>query len=331
MLSSKHHNIKAVYQVLRWYYLDNVSQQEIARRLNLPNATVAEYLEYGRDQKLIEVKLNLPVFESNVSMTASGPPKTSYKELGTAIQKRFDIKECRIVISFPDTQQTLKAIAKELGTMLEGILQEGGYLGIGWGTTMEAMARYVWISKKVRVMVIPTATGTDMQVLESSINFLARFFANKIGGSYYAVTIPCIADSKEAKQAHVKNPKMLEFITLAKKITIGLASIGRISPDAALFKKSKISQQEVEDLQGLGLIGNINFTFFDQQGKCIPNKLGERIIDVFPLELMQKTGNMIGVSFGDDKAEVIRAALKGKFIHRLITDHHTAEKVLKEK
>jgi len=39
---------------------------------------------------------------------------------------------------------------------------------------------------------------------------------------------------------------------------------------------------------------------------------------------------MIGVAIGDDKVEVIRAALKGKIIHQLITDHATAEKVLKE-
>jgi len=274
--------------------------------------------------------LNLPATEPDVSVTASDNPETTYKDLEAAIQKKFDIKECRIVKSFPEAQQTLKAMAKELGTMLEDILRDGDYLGIGWGTTLEAMARYLWMNKKIRVTIVTMAAGADIAGLESSINFVNRFFANKIGGSSYSIEVPGILDSKEAKQALVKNPNMLEFMKIAKKVTVGLTSIGRVIPDAALFKKNKISPQEVAYLQGLGIIGNVNFTFFDKQGKRIHHKLEERIMDVFPLEFIQKIGNMIGVAIGDDKVEVIRAALKGEIIHQLITDHATAEKVLKE-
>ena len=327
----KHNDMKALNKVLRLYYLENLPQKEVANKLNISLVNVAEYLDYARDHKLIEVKLNVPLDESEDSVTESEGLETecnACKVLEAKLQEKFGIKECRIVKSFPDAKKTLKAMAIELGQMLEGILKDGDYLGVGWGTTLEAMARYLWMRKKINVHVVPIAAGTEISGLGSSINFVNRFIANKIGGVSYSMDIPSILDSREAKEAVLTNPNTQELLALTKKITVGLVSMSGISSAATLFKKSRLGQQEIKYLQGLGIIGNINFAFFDKNGKHIPNKFEERIVDVFPLAFMKKTENMIGVSFGDNKVDVMRAALKGKILHRLITDEDTAEKVL---
>ena len=76
-----------------------------------------------------------------------------------------------------------------------------------------------------------------------------------------------------------------------------------------------------------GTVGDIALRFLDKDGNIIQSEINERVIGI-SLEELKSTKQVIGLAGGPDKVNIIRAALRGKFINYLITDHLTGEKLL---
>jgi DNA-binding transcriptional regulator LsrR (DeoR family) len=307
---------KMLYKVLRMYYLEHLTQNEVAKRLEITRVKVARYLGIARELNLVETKLTFNFNE--------------YEELEAAIEDTFGIRECRVVRTFADKNATLKSMAVELGKILERVLRDGDHLGVSWGTTLKAMGQYLVMNKKFDVKVIPIAGGTGIQDLSTHINFICRDIAEKIGGMNYTTTIPSVLDSKATREILEKDSNSQEILRIAKKVVTTLVSIGDMDPAATLFNKCNLDGKLVEDLKKLGVEGYMNFKFFNRMGKYVPNKLEERIIQILTIEDMKKVENIIAVAFGEKKVGAIRATMKGKLIHRLITDRDTAKKLLKK-
>ena len=68
---------------------------------------------------------------------------------------------------------------------------------------------------------------------------------------------------------------------------------------------------------------------FDADGRAIDSEVNNRVIGI-SLEDLKKIDHVVGVTGGPEKINAIRAALKGKIINVLITDHVSAKKVLEE-
>ena len=307
---------KTLHKVLRMYYLEHLTQNEVAQRLEITRVKVARYLGIARERNLVETKLNFNFNE--------------YEELEAAIEDTFGIRECRVVRTFDDKNATLKGMAVELGKILERVLNDGDHLGVSWGTTLKAMGQYLVMNKKFNVKVVPIAGGIGIQSLSAHINFICRDIAETIGGVNYSTTIPSVLDSKATREILQKDSNSQELLNIAKKVVTTLVSIGGMNPDATLFNKCNLDRKHVEDLKKLGVEGYMNLKFFNRMGKYVPNKLEERIIHILTIEDMKKMENVIAIAFGEQKVGAIRAAMKGKLIHRLITDRDTAEMLLEK-
>lgn len=96
-----------------------------------------------------------------------------------------------------------------------------------------------------------------------------------------------------------------------------------------------------EDLKNVGVIGEINFHVFDEDGKflalepettkeCkeIVGKYSSKFYSLSPADFVEVTKrpgvDIVAVSGGSDKREAIAAAIRGKLIRTLITDVNTA-------
>ena len=74
--------------------------------------------------------------------------------------------------------------------------------------------------------------------------------------------------------------------------------------------------------------GEVCANFFDREGQEAAPPVKDRIIAI-TMEDYKKIPVRIGVAGGEEKAEAIRAAVKGNYINVLVTDLLTA-KLLKE-
>jgi len=117
------------------------------------------------------------------------------------------------------------------------------------------------------------------------------------------------------------------IIRVAELANIALVGIGAMSPGATYVSFGYISQQEMEILKKQGAVGDILGQFYNRNGEKMDVEYHDRLIAV-SLEKLKDMDHVIGVAGGEHKEEAIRAALRGRLIHSLITDEVTALKLL---
>src|SRR3972149_5510908 len=294
------------------YYMENLTQQEVAERLNISRTKVSRYLDRAKKEKIVEIKINLP--------------EEDYSNLENEIEKKFDMKECIVVPTYENKEETLKAMAAPLNDLFERILASGSYMGIGWGSSLKGISDYINVSGKSDIKVVPIIGGVGEKGTGIHTNSVAKSIADRLGGISYVMHSPAILDTKEIKEIVENDSNTREIIKLAEKIDTAMVGLSDIGPDSTLIKTGSFSMEEFKYLESLGVVGDVNLIFIDENGRPVLNKIDERIVRISP-ERLKKVKNVIGVAFGRRKSKVILGALRGGFINILFTDEKTAENI----
>ncbi len=304
---------KFLSKIARLYYLEGLTQQKIAGRLNISRTKVSRYLDEARKDKVVEIKINLP--------------KEDYSRLEYEIEKRFKIKECIIVPASGNKEEILKMMAGPLNNLFERILAGGSYLGIGWGSSLKGISDYINVSGKSDIKVVPIIGGLGKIGTGVHTNSVAKNIADRLGSISYMIHSPAILDSKEIREIVENDSNTREIIKLSEKIDTAMVGLSDIGPDSTLIKTGCFSLEEFKYLDSLGVVGDVNLIFIDENGKHVPNKIDERIVRISP-DRLKKVKNVIGVAFGRRKLKVILGALRGGLINILFTDRETAENII---
>jgi len=114
---------------------------------------------------------------------------------------------------------------------------------------------------------------------------------------------------------------------MAGKVSTAMVGMGGIDSQSTLVKIGNFSVEEFDYLSSLGVVGDINLIFIDEDGKKVQNEINGRIMTT-PLETIKKIKNVIGVGFGNSKLKVILGALRGGIINILLTDENTARGIV---
>ena len=296
------------------YYIENQTQQKIAERLNISRTKVSRYLDKARKEKIVEIKINLQ--------------KEDYSNLENSIEKKFNLRECIIVPTYENMEETLKAMAGPLNDLLERILENGSSLGIGWGNSLKGISDYIDVSGKSGIKVIPVIGGLGKTGTGVHTNSVARNIADRLGGVSYMIHSPAVLDTKEIREVVEKDSNISQVIKLTETIDTAMVGLSDIGPDSTLIKTGSFSPEEFKYLESLGVVGDVNLIFIDEKGRPVPNKIDERIVRISP-ERLKKVKKVIGVAFGRRKLKVILGALRGGFLNILFTDEETASNINK--
>lgn len=303
-----------ISKVARLYYIEGLTQQKIADKLSISRTKVSRYLNTARKEKVVEIRINSQAED--------------YSELEYKIEKKFEIKECSVVPSFEKREEVLKMMADPLNNLLERNLVNGSYLGIGWGSSLKEVSDYINVNGKTDIKIVPIIGGLGKIGTGIHTNSVAKNIADRLGSISYMIHSPAILDSREIREIVEKDSNTREIIKLSEKIDTALIGLGDIGPDATLIKTGSFNMEEFGYLKGLGVIGDVNLIFINEEGEHVPNKIDERIVRISP-DRLKKVKNVIGVAFGKRKLQVIVGALRGGLINILFTDEETAEYIIK--
>ena len=302
-------------KIARLYYLEGLTQQSIANKLNISRTKVSRYLTKARGGQIVEIKINYPAVD--------------FSSLEYQIEKKYKIKECIIVSTLESSKATIEAMGGSLNNLLSRILQNGSYIGIGWGKSLRELSRYINIMEKNDIKVVPMIGGLGKTGTGVHTNSVAKNIADRMGGISYMIHAPAVLDNREVKEIVEKDSNVSEIMEMASKIGTALIGISDLSLDSTLIKTGSFTAEDFKYLEGLGVVGDVNLIFIDQYGNHVPNKIDERIVRV-PLERLKKIDHVIGVAFGKRKLKVLLGALRGQIINVLFTDEETAREIIKE-
>jgi DNA-binding transcriptional regulator LsrR (DeoR family) len=131
------------------------------------------------------------------------------------------------------------------------------------------------------------------------------------------------------RDALLADPQISDTLALAAQADMAMVGIGRPTPGSVVMDAGILTDEELAELEAMGAVGDIALRFFDAHGQTVQHEICDRIIGL-DLDQIKRIPRVMGVAGGDEKFEVIRAALRGKLINVLVTDDRTARRLLEE-
>ena len=311
-------NIRLINKVSLLYYNDELTQQEIARRLNLSRPKVSRLLKQARELGIVKITVE----------TASG----SYIEQEIGLEKKFGLKEAIIIDSVhSSTAMYAHSLKQQLGRAASIYLQrtvtDKDIIGVTWGSTLSAMIESMTPTPTKGVTAVQMLGGVGPPEAKEHAIDITRRLAQLLSGRPALLQAPGVVTSPEARDVLLADGRVREVLNLYPSINIAFVGIGALSTNLVLQKESpEISSENQLEILSSDAVGDIGLNFFDQNGSIVETHLQDLFIGM-SLEQIKEIQTVVGIAGGEDKFEAILGALKGKYINVLITDLDTAGKL----
>lgn len=289
------------------YYKNNLTQTEIAKKMNLSRQTVSKLLNDAIKENIVEIKIH--------------NPDAVCKKLENEICKKFNIKNAVICgVSTNDESLCQLMTVRKAAEYICKLAQSGNNkIAISWGRTVQMLIEQLHKVNNPQNIVFPLFGATDQEQSCYLSNELARSFADKIGAKVNYAYFPYIPDSVEDGELFKKTSYYKKLEKLWENIDVAVVGIGDkkiIETFGKIFGYNK---------KAISAIGDVATQFFNFKGE---------FLEIYENKLCATRENLINakqtvaVACGEGKTEAIIGALKTGVIDTIITDEYTARNIL---
>jgi len=307
--------IARLVEVARAYYLENQTQAEIARSLGLSRSLISRYLATARELGIVQITI--------------AEPEQAFDALAHALRGRYPhLLNVIVAPTFSDDPNAQRAmIGRFAANTVSEIVQPGMKITLGCGRTLRAMVDALPKRSIPGVTIVQAMGSIGHEAHQIDYNEIARQAAEAWGGQAYYVSAPAILGAGSAADFVAANPSLQYSLALANSADIYIVGLGSLESDQLYAKAGLVRETELEAVRGRA-VGDICARFFDIDGQEQPTAFAERIVGI---ELAQlRTARLsIGVAGGDDKVAPLLGALRGKYIHMLISVKRTIQALLR--
>lgn len=303
---------RTIAEVAWLYYIKNLTQGDIAKRLNLSRPTVISYLKQAKDREIVCVKISGEHFRINA--------------LADALSEIFGLEAALVV---PDEGQDGEALTRMVceaaAQMVPDFVAPGDQLGVSWGQT-------VWfVSESVPVW--PMQGLTIRQLIGSMANPLlptsescSTEIARRLGAECVNLNAPAVCSSAELARMLQAEPIIAEQLSNLSLCNKALYSLSPCTHDSHVVQFKIATGADMDAYVARGAIGIIAGRFIDRDGAPVLGELDDRLIGADHQTLRQMKG-MLVVS-GLHKLEPTIAALRGGYVNVMAVDTQLAEAIV---
>ena len=303
-------------QVAAWYYEEGLDQETIGRRIGRSRSMVSRLLDKARQAGLVEVHVHYPL--------------RTEPALENELCSTFGIAEAMVLAQPPaDYSQLLRRLGELGARALQARLHDNMIIGVGWGTAVHAVVQAIpeIALRGITVVQLIGAIGHGDPLVDG--NELARWLAQKIGGSYRYLPAPVLVETEDVAQTLLRDRSVAETVEIALRSEVVLTGIGTVAPTlSGLLRAGYLSEPDLADFERAGVVGDLLGFQIDAQGRTADISHNRRVIGLPNINTLRSIPHVIAVSGSRAKARPILAALRGHYCTILGTDAEAASAVL---
>ena len=304
-------------RVAWYYYKDELTQDEIARRLSVSRASVGRLLDRARRVGLVSITLNAEYLDAF--------------ELSGELRRTFGLAEALVVPDHekePADHHTLNArIGLGGAQFMSTHLRPGGSLGVGWGETVSRVIAATNFGAVGPVHMV-TLTGGVEGYLPTILSSKGEAGAESSEvTSATVIPTPIMASTPALAAALRDEPTVQQVLKQACDVEHALVGVGTPTADATIVHMGYLNPADVRGLRERGVVGDILGQFFDADGNVVELPIHDRRIGIELSDLMH-IPKVVGVAGGLHKAQAILGALHGGFLDVLVTNELVAIRLL---
>lgn len=308
---------KALLQVARLYYVDNLSQQQVAGRLGISRSNVSRMLTDAQHQGIVEIRINDPAGRE--------------RGLEAQLEETFGLREAR-VSQRPGAFGSVSDLT-QVGVLAAQILlqsiKDSMTVGLSWGHALQAMVWATTTDRDHAVQLVQLVGGLSSISNEISGQELVRELASRLGASYRYLHAPAVLGSAEARASLLQEQSISQALEAARSADVAFVGIGTPThgSSAAVLGSLSLSKGQLKDFWRQQPAGDIAARYFDQFGKSVTGPVQDRILAV-TLEDLVNIPTVVGVAQGRTKVPGVLGALRARLIDVLVCDESLARGVL---
>lgn len=306
-------DLRLLVRAATMYHLEGLTQAEVAARLGLSRPTAGRLIARARAQGLVRVIIDAPPHLAGSIHT------DEERELEAA----FGLKEALIIDQLADGTQTGdSALGRAGASVLIRRLEPSSTLGFTWGPETVAVADSITPrSAGCRRVVQMDGSMTSVEYHTGVDHALSRF-AERLGAQPLRLVAPLYADPDTVK-ALQRDSILSQSFKAAEEADVMVFGVGSVTTSTTLFEGAYIDAAILDELTGLGAVGEIGGRFYDKDGVTVESSLVDRTVSV-PLEAVRSCPTTMLISGGTHRRESILGALRGGLATTVITDLGTA-------
>lgn len=294
-------DVDQLVQVAWWYYLDGLTQDQIAKKLRVSRASVGRQLDRARSLGVVNISI-APTYYSRFQGAAD-------------LRSRYGLKEV-LVLPSGDTSDTHR-LAVGAAQVLQNHLHGDMTLAVGWGRAVSAT-----------IAELPPDHMRDIRVVS---------LTGGVNG--YLDVVGNIRGERDVRDGFIPTPIVVSDITLATALRaeagvrnvlqaamaadIAIIGIGAVHGDVTLTSRGYATQDELASIAEQGAVGDLLGVFYDQHGAPLDLPLHQRRIGV-DIEALRDIPTVIAVAGGTGKVDAVRGALTGGYVDVLVVDESLA-------
>jgi DNA-binding transcriptional regulator LsrR (DeoR family) len=301
-------------EAARLYYVDGLSQDDVARHLATSRSNVSRILRAARETGVVKFRIQYPLARQH--------------QLEEALTSSFAITEA-IVLDAGFDSSISDRVGELAARWLVDQLADGMTIAVSWGSALQALTGQVITSRAYDIDVVQI--GGDLQVdPRLSSHEHVRELAARIGGSYSYLHAPAFVESADCA-VQLRDSHMIAH-QLKRAAAADLAVIG-VGGFNTGFSEQLLESGVLEPAVQAQLIaadpaGDVCARFLDDDGNELDTPLRDRVLAV-ELDDLRAIPRVAGVMGGRAKGRALRAAMRGRLLDVVITDQAAAATALR--
>lgn len=296
-------------KIAYWYYILELTQDEIAKRLNFTRQKVNQIIKSLKDDDILHITIR-GYEQPNIN-------------LETEIEQKYGLRECIVVSDYGESTTAMYKVSNVAAQYLEEILQNGDIIGVSWGRTLMLMVEQMAFQHKADCRVVSLMGALSVSPKNTKTDEIARNLANKLDCPSVMLYAPLVVQRPQTKTCLMQERLIQQSFNFMDSCNVAVVGIGTLEENALLFSKGVVSGAQLTSLRSEGFVGDIATNVIRADGSYENDPLRDTILSA-DISCLKKIDNVIAVVAGKEKTEVIRAALLSGCIDTLIIDETTA-------
>jgi len=298
------------------YYLQRMTQDEIAQILSTSRSNVSRMLKLIVDEGIVEFRIR-------------GVKHVAHGKVFDELIVSYGLKELRVAPTGSNTEETKRNIGDAAAEFLSSYVKDHMKVGISWGSTLwEFVHSLGALDPLVTADAVQLAAGYGRKLGPADGLETARELSGALHGECYVLRAPFYIENEVTKDLMMQETEMQSHFALFPKLDVILSGIGLVLPQYnAMYKSGCLTDAQCEEISRHGGISDLCGRVLKADGSPCITDVDRRIVGI-SLDDIRRCPMTIAMAGGIHKKSAIIAALKSGYIDTLITDEQTALSLL---
>lgn len=295
------------------YYLDGLTQAEIAGRLGVSRPTAGRLIARAKAKGLVRIEVVVP------PALQDGLHADEEREL----EARFGLTEVVVTghgidVGAPGRPAVFASVGRAAAALLMRRLSADDVLGFTWGPEQVAVANAMTPGVASCRTVVQMDGAMSTAAYQTGMELILSRSADVLRAKAFRLPAPLYADPSTVASISADSV-ISRTLEAGRRADAMLFGVGAVSTSTTLFEGSFLDHRMLDELVALGAVGEIGGRFFDAFGTPVVTELARRSVSV-PLEDIRRCAKTILVASGEAKHVATLAALRGGLAKMLVCD-----------